>query len=864
MAINSVNSVNTNIKNNQPKDVMIKHPRLGDVSMNKMAADPSALCKPLPAKGYLVQGGIKNFPKNFMFDAKYMANSVVRSFKGTAKDHEIGKVNDFGLRLAGLGLAGYLMTKKTTMKTKAMELIGLGTFFGAMSVWPKLSMSLPSKAVHGFDPNQEYIDSQGRKKALYMDTQYIPQLYSQEQLDKTADKMGIPKDTLDRNEAVQTRMQKIATKFNALWMMTAGVATAVFSALASNGAERVIEPVIESKNLKKADDILNNFETARKKHESPNITNELNKIFNENNGAELNPELIGKIGAVITKDMDENAAKGMREDLNNLLSGKHSRASESVAADISKQLEEGFKEIPGLSEVIPTKEELVKLFDEKEFMYKKVETPANTVTQANGIEASQAKPTITKVKVDLDDDKKIELQEAVIDFILEKAEKGKPGKDGAAAEPINLNFFAKRTLKSLAAEACMDSLNKTSAAVLDRDKMDTLRKVGSAVAKLNAGVATIDDYTQITVADRSETILANFWNRNANKLVSTLGITAKEIEQAKISRDTTQTLIRDKFEKITSDDAKYEEVMTKLVGCMAELDEKIKPEDTNKFMEMTNKVYGDASNELKNLGMERTATKLTEDSIGGKGSSKNIKQDFYKKRVLGVKNSYARFIHTLDTYRRISKYQFGPELNGEKREVKEAILDCAKEITLAGHSVDQSIKFIYNRNPQPNEDRSEVEVVNGKVINKYHNKEKGVNVPNDIHFYQQVMTLMYGGDQDATTRKILDKANIPNAIKDYSQEMYVKYGIAEYFALPNHKVKFDASSPEAKAILEKHKSSPEDRFFALGVAPDEMMHKIINENYNSSTWLKKFGTAGAVLSGLTLLAGGLFAGTKKV
>ena len=95
--------------------------------------------KPLPAKGHLVKSTILDSPATMVQDTLYDFKAIGKAIKGNANDHELGKINDLGMKLGGLAIAGYLMTKKQTPLTKAMELVGLTSFFAAMSVWPKLA-----------------------------------------------------------------------------------------------------------------------------------------------------------------------------------------------------------------------------------------------------------------------------------------------------------------------------------------------------------------------------------------------------------------------------------------------------------------------------------------------------------------------------------------------------------------------------------------------------------------------------------------------------------------------------------------------------------------------------------------------------
>ena len=102
-----------------------------------------------------------------------------------------------------------------------MEFIGLASFFGAMDLWPKLALQLPAYLIHGFNIRQKYEDSYGRKKLFYQDHQFIPwDLYSDKEINKIGDRLGIPKDIPNRREFIQEKMRKIALQNNTMWMLT--------------------------------------------------------------------------------------------------------------------------------------------------------------------------------------------------------------------------------------------------------------------------------------------------------------------------------------------------------------------------------------------------------------------------------------------------------------------------------------------------------------------------------------------------------------------------------------------------------------------------------------------------------------------
>ncbi len=770
--------------------------------------------KPQGAKGKLVSSSI--FPN--VKDTKYNFNALKHGLTGKANDHELGKLNDVGMKVGALALAGYLATQKATPKTKLMEFVGLATFFGAMKLWPKLAIGAPAKAIHGFDPTQEYEDSFGRKKPFFQDAQYQPwDVYSNEQLQKIGDKMGVDKNAQDRNDLTKSNMTKIATKNNTLWMITAGIASAVFSALACNKAEKVIDPALDKVNNEKADKLLQNFDTEAQKRmtsASKDMQKDLDKIFEENKGKTVDKKLIEKISGRLAKGLDPVTEEGVKEDMQNILMNGKSLVNEGLAEKISngskKVLAQKFSE-EQVAKIVPSKEEIVKHFNDNQMMGREV-----------------------------NEDEAMNVRSSVSQLFLAKAKE-----QGMSTEKL-------KTIKKGVALVADKALKSNSASVLDENAMKKVSEIGKAMSELQAKDSVLDDYAQAKVADKPETVIANYWNKTSTSIVKSLGIDFKEMEKVRNNRQLVQGLVRNKMEEVTSDDAKYQKAIGEMANNIAELDKKIKPEDTRKYVDLVGKTYDDAAGNLYNQGMEATANKLTALSVGGKGSLKRVKQVYFEERVAGVKNSFSRMINTMDVYRRISKGEVPKD--GSAREVKEAMLELVKQTTLQGHSSDHSIKFYFNRSQDnsTNVDRSDVEIKDGKVVNKYFKEGKGVDVPEDYGFYQKAMNFMYNSPMDKDTVEAIKKAGIEKDVNKYNSEVYNKIGSADYFTKPNHKTTGDQGA------------SSEYKFLLLGVAPDEMMTKTVQQSYNSQKWGKTFGTVGAVLTGLTVAAQFLFGKGKAV
>ena len=216
--------------------------------------------KPLPSNGKLVRTGPMDILSETKKNFKYDFNAFRHAVKGEANDHELGRLNYVGMKLGGLAIASYLFTKKQTPMTKLFEFVGLASFFGAMDIWPKLFIQLPAWLIHGVNVRQQYEDSFGRKKMFYQDHQFIPwDLYQEDEINKIGDRLGVPKNIPNRREYIQEKMRKIALQNNTMWMLTAGFATPLMSALICNRLEKPIAKYMDQRMDKKANSLLTNF-----------------------------------------------------------------------------------------------------------------------------------------------------------------------------------------------------------------------------------------------------------------------------------------------------------------------------------------------------------------------------------------------------------------------------------------------------------------------------------------------------------------------------------------------------------------------------------------------------------------------------
>ncbi len=281
--------------------------------------------RPLPPKGHIVKGSILRAPLNCFENLKTDVQSLGYAWRGNANDYQLGKLNDLGMKLGGLAIAGYLFTKRQTPITKAMEFIGLGSFFASMAIWPKIALDIPARIIHGFSPFMKYEDSQGRKKRFFTDNQYIPfDMLSHQDINRIGHRLGVPKNQVNYREAVQEKMRQIALQNNTMWMLTAGFATPVMSALICNFLEPYVEKAYNNHINKKINKIIENFPDYTYKFKTNNINESITQIIAANDNVPITEKLTAKIAKALAENLGPKVELCIKKDLDErFIDGKY-------------------------------------------------------------------------------------------------------------------------------------------------------------------------------------------------------------------------------------------------------------------------------------------------------------------------------------------------------------------------------------------------------------------------------------------------------------------------------------------------------------------------------------------------------------
>lgn len=806
--------------------------------------------KPLPSNGRLVRNTIFDVPSEFFKDTKYDIKAFGHAIKGTANDHELGRLNDFAMKFGGLAIATCLFAQKQTPLTKVMEFIGLGSFFGAMDIWPKLALQLPAYLIHGVNIRQKYEDNYGRKKLFYQDHQFIPwDLYSDKEINKIGDRLRVPKDIPNRREFIQEKMRKIALQNNTMWMLTSGFATPIMSALICNALTPSVSHYLDEKLDKKADAMLSNFSNEIKHYDFSKQAEHLNTLLGENKDKPVTGEVFDSIHSALTDGIDYVTSTSIRKDLHEMFPNLGSfNFDEESLENVRNVLKNQIATVPlsdeELAQILPDNESILNRFKD------------------NGLLNPEVKDFSEHSK----------LVQNLMDERIAKFVESNP-------ESLNarkLRFAMKQlvhTNEYSADSELAKAFRLKPATILTDTLINSLKSINTTLNDFKAKNAVLDKVAYIKTAQAPETILANSWNDITGSLLKTLQFTPEEINKSRIDREIAGDVLRNKFENIVSNDETYNNVIGQIQTKLAQLQskmaslEKTQEDKGNLYQTLVNSTFNETADSLRGSGMNLTADNLVGYPDTTKTSLKDLQLVFVNDRIRGVKSSFYRLLNTLDMYHRISKLENIENVLNERmpREVKEELVELCKQTLIDGHSSDYAVKFYSRRNPEhqaptdPNSQAfrdyySQIETKGGKVINKYMDKHQPTDVvelSNDKDFFANAMKLMYDGDlHPDTMNKIKDSVFFEDFL-NYRKSVLHYLGGDKYFAKPNHLVNGAVDS------------TSELKFLLMGSAPDEMFTKLCKQSFNSKKWFKMFGSFGAGLLGFTVLSQ-FFIGRMKV
>ena len=835
--------------------------------------DSSRNIKPSKPKGYLVNTPLYKTPFVFAEDLAKDTYGVVKGLKGQANDYELGKQNGVGLKLGAAAIAAYLFTFRQAKLPKVMELIGAPVFLASMALWPKLAIATPLKVRTGVDIQQKYVDSYGRKKNFYQDTQYLPwDLYSKEQIDKMGKKMGVPFDVPNRDEVIKEKARKLAVQGNTLWLATAGFATPVMTALTCSALEPVVENVRQSHDLKKTQKAMESFNMNASYSAPKKVQKAFDTLIESHMGKrfQTNKELIEAInwGEYRTALFPENLEK----DLNNLLSNANNDINREYVEKIYNSFEKP------LSKAGVDLDDLEKAFKSMNLYGKQDTVVGRFIKHCPSSDA-------------------MDLREVTKEVLYKLVSEKLSGKD------------LKNVKSMLADDEIYNVIQSYNRKIIDEKTASQLRGVFNEFSNYFRREEVLKNWENARFGNCADSMTAHSWKKVSDSVFSAMGISGKEINIIKKEGPESAKLFEKKIEELVQSPQKYKKVIAKIAENIAEFDAVNNEASRAQYRDYVDTLCDLSQKELRKLGFTSTA-----DYIGGRpfiydkagkilnkkealsGTVRNYKKVAADFNVLGERASLYRLIQTLDLYKRLNDGTFKSEYNEICKtlsdEMKnhqpdyEKIVKLAKKVMMkagaGSHEVKYNLKgrymtykiltrLLYGALP-------EKFVVDNAIMNMSADKfdramissaaekdglkgayEAAVNLGFDkvqLNRYRtgladETLQALYEASEKRTAKSGLTVDLVENMktymqtfidkVSNYKSKLYPKMVLSEHNVTGAMKDLPDSMSPTLKSKL-------------IGSTVEDMIRKGAQESANKLKWLKMFGISGAVLLTGTVLA----------
>lgn len=602
------------------------------VSQPTFTIDTEGKVKPLAYKGTLLPSKIFSSPKEYAHDLKQDILNIGKAAKGQANDYELGRINDVALKLGGLGLAAYLFVKNPLKLSKTMEFIGLGTFLGGMSLWPKLMIQAPLKLRTGVDIHQKYIDSQGRKKMLHQDPQYdLTDLYSREDLDKMGEKLKVNENLPDRDNFIKQRAKKTALQGNTLWMMSS-FSTPIVSGLACKALEAPVGDLLETVDLATSAAKLKHGAGPIEKVKQFLAQKSLQSFLRRNADRLLNEREVSELADRIGSGANSaDLINGIRQELSQL------RNSVSLNNNIVENVFNGLKGV-------------------------KPESIAK---------ARQAMATPEVMSA---------IQSGSVDTVAEMLSL-------AAFDGMAGGRQAKLT-KQIAG-----AINKTmeeQAVPRLGDVASRIQDLHSSILSFTSERSLLDRFLNARVVERDGTYIARQWNKVCTRLLKSLKLSDAELKE--IASGNVDLLYK-RLQSISSvgNEGKYQKVVEDLADFIRGYQYELNPVQgvREPFMDSVRTAAGNmcekAAQNLNEKGFSTVAEKIK--SSAGVGCVENTIISNAQERVLGAQSSFYRLLQALDIFKNENTIQSrlkivlqdqGVDINNAEQMAGELIKKCKK------------------------------------------------------------------------------------------------------------------------------------------------------------------------------------------
>lgn len=787
--------------------------------------------KPFKPEGHLVHDRLLMMPKFFLKDFAYDMKAVKDGFQGKANDHQTGRLNDVGLKLGGISIATILAARTSNPVLRTMEYAGLGAFLASMALFPKVAIQAPSVMRHGFDTGIEYIDDQGRKKSMFQDPNYIPfDMYQGERkgedLDIIGDRLGIPRDIQNRHDVIKEQMRKIGIQNNTLWMLTAGFATPVIAALLCNGMERVIAPAIEkARNMNYNSKISHALATTEQMNLNVNeidnnkLSKQVEKILSNYKDKQLPKAELDNIKELMSKNLDSLAAKGIKEDLNNIFKMEmtnsfyvNDKTADEIIESIKKNLPQNNKN--SLEKIfVPTKAELENIL------------PSNKEITAEGLLEAKGK--------------------------LKELFAGKMQGEAALSKEF-LNGYQNRVIENIS-----KSVQKNPSYLINDSRMKDIVDFAKIIGDFKSNDKILDKCKSFKFEHTQETVIARSYEKFEKTLLNVLDIKFKDLKQMRHSSEYTQKIVEKKLAELAKDNVKYEKAVNKLAKVMSEMEINLNGKDANEshIKDLVTAIENNYNNTAKRLDkagkdkFKNTIDMLVKEDISTLSNSVKTREDLYN-LLDGTPNKDS--LKNLNSIKENAK-GVGSSKNLEISRIVERYQGATNSFRRILHAFDIAKRSV----PQ---DAYCKEVFNkGKeaVFNATSSQHMlKLNTVNNQELYRDIIRTTWKDGVEKSTSDAM--AETKGIAKGDILERFQKYITRFKDIIGNNDIDF--TKPEHylnKDDLNKYRKSNKTRinkFNLVAQSPVDMLSQAAEKRYSTQKWMRIVSVIGGVTLGVTVLA----------
>ena len=245
--------------------------------------------RPNAQKAYMVKENV------FQSAASAVNDNIkdIQNFKeviktGKISDNNLGRLNDLGLKLGAGLIATFLALHSKTKQESVMRFVGGAAFIASMNLWSKLFIYLPAKLIHGVNPGEKYISAQGDKKEYWIDNQFLPDIRG------------------PKTEQEKRHDQKVALQSRTLNMATAGPAVPLMTAFICDRVKGPILKGMQALDFNKAEKHFENGQSLEKYLESstPIVKHqkEIDALFEAYQGKEFDSDFYKKLADYLRLD----------------------------------------------------------------------------------------------------------------------------------------------------------------------------------------------------------------------------------------------------------------------------------------------------------------------------------------------------------------------------------------------------------------------------------------------------------------------------------------------------------------------------------------------------------------------------------